>query len=1074
MIKNIAVKILLAFVFAGLFACGAIANYSITWSQTDGPYTGKIKRLQMPTVEGTELIIASNTNKGIFRTEDSAENWSNVSGVGTIVTLDPADPNVVYAAYNVYANGLKMSSDEGVTWGDLPGVAVQTFGSLNATARNIVVDPRDHSNIYVTTWDDIFHIDLDDPSPAWTSIRNGISSDINNFASLYIEPRKSYIFVNGSHLVSHQTFSYRSTDEGQSWQSITVKTVYGSSFLPSDIYCYAGGDLHISTNEGDSWQPRSISPFSKIRNINVADNFPDVIYALLDDQLRVSTDGGQSWAPAYFSLPAVYFPHAEFYFASVVVPPDDPDAAYLAVDGDGVYKTVDRGQNWVRKSSGFLDSYVIDLAFDSSSNSVFAGTGPLVGSHPSGLWRSDDEGASWNRLREGFFTVNSLYYVKADKTNPGHVYTGGPGVGMYKSVNGGGSFSSLNLGLSNLDVTRIIVDYSTSESRPKPRVYVSTLGEGVFFGEVGASGVASWTQLPKGGLANTNVLAICVDSTTEGHSIYAGTESGGVFRFELDQTGTATWEQRDPISGGGIPDSATIRDIAVSPTDVNNIFVSTLSGLFDTEDRGVSWDNTRYNNSPTYGLYIDEQTDPNLLYVCTHSNGIMRGAVGSGDVLVTTGFDGSKNPRDISRAHDDPTFYVGTYLYGVIKGTPDLGPTHAPTDFGPLSVSTDSISWAWNDVATTEFGYRFYRMTPPPSTSTNLPYNSEGYVESGLTQNTVYARRVSAYNAGSENFSNTSSECTLAVAPSNLRIVEALGDRVRLNWDINGNPSPETIYVMEATTELTGAFSPGITIPLSGQVPPQYFTGLEPNTSYRFRVYAVNQRDVTTEAVYVSGSTIHETNGPTFRDILINDMEVFQDEAYTNPFPLITANITDETPPIPRESVTLDFSGIYFVNGNELDQFYYNTPEAAYTISHRLKVPLGAGSYDLIMYARDSLGNLGASTPITLHVASGFVQLVGVPLVYPTPFSPGRDGSAIFAYTLNKDADIQIYMFSVEGKNVLTRKFSSGVNGGRAGYNEVYWDGQMDTGGIVANGIYVYRIVSDKKVVATGKMVVFE
>jgi flagellar hook assembly protein FlgD len=69
-------------------------------------------------------------------------------------------------------------------------------------------------------------------------------------------------------------------------------------------------------------------------------------------------------------------------------------------------------------------------------------------------------------------------------------------------------------------------------------------------------------------------------------------------------------------------------------------------------------------------------------------------------------------------------------------------------------------------------------------------------------------------------------------------------------------------------------------------------------------------------------------------------------------------------------------------------------------------------------------------------------------------------------YTLSKDADIDIYIFSGAAEMVKKISCPAGSVGGSAGLNKVKWDGTRDAGGTIGNGIYVATIVAKQE----GKM----
>ena len=93
-------------------------------------------------------------------------------------------------------------------------------------------------------------------------------------------------------------------------------------------------------------------------------------------------------------------------------------------------------------------------------------------------------------------------------------------------------------------------------------------------------------------------------------------------------------------------------------------------------------------------------------------------------------------------------------------------------------------------------------------------------------------------------------------------------------------------------------------------------------------------------------------------------------------------------------------------------------------------------------------------------VMSGALSVIGQPLTFPAPFSPTKDGKVTIQYTLSDDGDIDIIL--VSGAKQVIKKIVcfAGQEGGAAGVNKVEWDGKMDNGGIVGNGIYTGAIIA--------------
>lgn len=123
-----------------------------------------------------------------------------------------------------------------------------------------------------------------------------------------------------------------------------------------------------------------------------------------------------------------------------------------------------------------------------------------------------------------------------------------------------------------------------------------------------------------------------------------------------------------------------------------------------------------------------------------------------------------------------------------------------------------------------------------------------------------------------------------------------------------------------------------------------------------------------------------------------------------------------------------------------------------------------AGSYRVVLggpgtvTARDP--GTGEAVPILLAqgpVESASFALYEGPHAAPNPFGPGRERARL-AYVLEQDAGIAIEIFTLFGDLVWSHTVQAGGVGGRAGLNQVEWDGRNDHGDMVRNGVYHCRI----------------
>jgi hypothetical protein len=108
------------------------------------------------------------------------------------------------------------------------------------------------------------------------------------------------------------------------------------------------------------------------------------------------------------------------------------------------------------------------------------------------------------------------------------------------------------------------------------------------------------------------------------------------------------------------------------------------------------------------------------------------------------------------------------------------------------------------------------------------------------------------------------------------------------------------------------------------------------------------------------------------------------------------------------------------------------------------------------------------------RVMGGAVQVVGGVYNFPNPFSPMSGGATNIQYVLTRDANVTLIIYDITGHETKRMRFSSGLNGGRGGTNQVNWNGRSLGGDVAGNGMYLYKIISGDTVIGSGKLVVLD
>jgi photosystem II stability/assembly factor-like uncharacterized protein len=211
------------------------------------------------------------------------------------------------------------------------------------------------------------------------------------------------------------------------WRSIgparggRSQAVSGSASRPLEYYFGAtGGGLWKTTDGGVTWRPVSDKSFttSSVGAVAVSESNPDVVYVgmgetelrgniLQGDGVYKSTDGGKIFT--HLGL------EKTLAISRIRVHPSNPDIVYVAALGDpygpnperGVFKSSDGGKTWTKSLFKDDKTGAVDLSMDAKHPDVlYAGLWEVFrtphslssGGPGSGLFKTTDGGATWTEL----------------------------------------------------------------------------------------------------------------------------------------------------------------------------------------------------------------------------------------------------------------------------------------------------------------------------------------------------------------------------------------------------------------------------------------------------------------------------------------------------------------------------------------------------------------------------------------------------------------------------------------------------------------------------------------------------
>ena len=178
----------------------------------------------------------------------------------------------------------------------------------------------------------------------------------------------------------------------------------------------------------------------------------------------------------------------------------------------------------------------------------------------------------WTRLDNlGGAIVRSLALDNLGST----IYLGTWGGGVYRSTDGGQTWSGDNKGLVNQYIWSIIQDPISSTV-----LFAGTNGAGVFRSDDYGD---SWKP-SSAGIASGFVYALSAVAENNHTHIWAGTAQGNV--YTSDDRGT-TWKATPSQPRGGYIN--VFYPVAARPNQPGRLYVGTSAGLFVTTDDGATW-----------------------------------------------------------------------------------------------------------------------------------------------------------------------------------------------------------------------------------------------------------------------------------------------------------------------------------------------------------------------------------------------------------------------------------------------------------------------------------------------------
>src|SRR5438128_7618805 len=415
-----------------------------------------------------------------------------------------------------------------------------------------------------------------------------------------------------------ESFSFRNLGPAAYSGRVTAIAVQSTAGYSKTYYIgAAGGGVWKTSNGGITWQ--SVSEGLGVQTIGdlaVAPSDTNVVWAgtgeknslrsqWWGDGVYKSNDGGRKWTNMGLKDTRS--------IGRIVIHPTNPDVVYVAALGHlwgtnterGVYKTVDGGKTWAKLL--FVDDTTgfVDLEMDPSNPDVLYA-------------------AAWHRLRWG----------------GGHMQGVGKGSGIYKTADGGKSWTKLtDPALKNGLPTDRLGRIGLALAAKDPRVVYAVIqvDRGVTDPQQGRYGGvfrsvdagATWTQV-------NDLQAIP-------HYYY---DDIWVDPANADHVWTVSPSLLESKDGGKsfAPDSLHLvhgdyHALWIDPADADHLIIGNDGGVYASRDGGAAWEHMAIPIGQFYTVIVDSSLTPYQVCGGLQDNGVWCGPSRTRDTLGITDED---------------------------------------------------------------------------------------------------------------------------------------------------------------------------------------------------------------------------------------------------------------------------------------------------------------------------------------------------------------------------------------------------------------------------------------------------
>lgn len=428
----------------------------------------------------------------------------------------------------------------------------------------------------------------------------------------------------------------RRNSSGRAFSLRLLSLLFGALLASTGIVYGQNGKLRAEDTALKNLKWRDIGPAimgGRIDDFAVVQGNPSTFY------VGAATGGVWKTTNAGTTFEPIFDDQGSTSIGDICIAPSDPNVVWVGTGepnnrqssswGDGIYRSLDGGKTWQNmglKDSKHIGRVVIDPR---NPNVVYVAVlGHLWGpNRERGVYKTTDGGKTWSQS----LFVNEdtgITDIAMDPQSPGTLYAaayqrrrtpwgfngGGPGSGIYKTIDGGASWTKLTKDLPDGVTGRIGIDIYRGDPSIVYAIIENTKG-GVFRSEDRG---ASWKKMSDVDSRPMYYSQIRIDPNNDQRIWQC---AANMFTSE---DGGKTWVQNVVTRIHG-----DYHGLWIDPANSNHMLTGSDGGIHQSYDRGRSWD---YINTIPLGQFYEISLDnqkPYYVYGGLQDNGSWAGPSGT-------------------------------------------------------------------------------------------------------------------------------------------------------------------------------------------------------------------------------------------------------------------------------------------------------------------------------------------------------------------------------------------------------------------------------------------------------------